>query len=602
MLDPAAIARMLAALGPNDRSALAAVQAYGGEIPMLIMEREYGRLRVPESYPNPYSYLLALEEPASATERLYTCGLLQRIVSGRDRYYGIAPDLLALLPPVARRSVTLQFTAIDSPSEVLVGDTGILERYLLELFTLAYEGQLAVIGQGSLNKASLVHLARRFDPQAKLNGVTREEQWPFVRFLRCIALGAHLLRTDADGLLRPTREALAWMQLAAGERLRQLMEGWIASDWDELTIFCGLRIPNSFRRDIHHGKRWLQQIVGQIPAETWCSFAELIAAVRQAEPDFLRPNGDFDSWRITDRAGRPLDGFEHWPDVEGRLISAVVGESLRWLGLADLGMEEKHPISFRLTALGSAVLRGSTLPLDPPIARLVLQPNFEVVVPPGCSLYGRFQIGRIAEQVSTRTNQSTDEAALFRLTRRSIHTAFGRGIGIAEMLAFLEEQTGREIPQNVAATVREWSGEYGRVGLRRAVLLEADDRSTLERIRHDKRLRLPEVEQIGEQAWAVPDGEAAALAERLRQAGYGLAGDIEEPNAPFAERDLVIILTALTFYAEASGLLGLDADASTLVRRRVMRLLPERVLNRAYQSNREVIERLRKQLDQHHTE
>jgi hypothetical protein len=284
------------------------------------------------------------------------------------------------------------------------------------------------------------------------------------------------------------------------------------------------------------------------------------------------------------------------------LISAVVGESLRWLGLADLGLEEKHPISFRLTALGSAVLRGSTLPPDPPIARLVLQPNFEVVVPPGCSLYGRFQIGRIAEQVSTQTSQSPDQAALFRLTRRSVHTAFGRGISIAEILAFLEQQTGREIPQNVAATVREWSGEYGRVGLRRAVLLEADDRSTLERIRHDKRVRLPEVEQIGEQAWAVPDGEAAALAERLRQAGYGLAGDIEEPTSPFAERDLVIILTALTFYAEASGLLGLETDAGTLVRRRVMRLLPERVLNRAYQSNREVIEQLRKRLDQHHTE
>jgi hypothetical protein len=392
------------------------------------------------------------------------------------------------------------------------------------------------------------------------------------------------------------------MQLAAGERLRQLMEGWIASDWDELTIFCGLRIPNSFQRDIHHGKRWLQQIVGQIPAETWCSFAELIGAVRQAEPDFLRPNGDFDSWRITDRAGRPLDGFQHWQDVEGRLIAAVVGESLRWLGLADLGMEEQRPTSFRLTALGSVVLRGSTLPPDPAVARLVLQPNFEVVVPPGCSLYGRFQIGRIAEQVSTRTNQSNDEAALFRLTRRSIHTAFGRGIGTTEILAFLEEQTGREIPQNVAATVREWSGEYGRVGLRRAVLLEADDRSTLERIRHDKRVRLPEVEQIGEHVWAVPDGAAAALAERLRHAGYGLAGDIAEPNAPFAERDLTIILTALTFYTEASGLLGLDADAGTLVRQRVMRLLPERVLNRAYQSNREVIERLRKRLDQHHTD
>jgi len=102
--------------------------------------------------------------------------------------------------------------------------------------------------------------------------------------------------------------------------------------------------------------------------------------------------------------------------------------------------------------------------------------------------------------------------------------------------------------------------------------------------------------------WAVPDGEAAGFAERLRQAGYGLAGEIEEPKSPFSERELATILAALTFYAEASGLLALEADVSSNVRRRVMRLLPDRVVNRSYQSSREAIEQLRAQLDRNHTE
>jgi len=49
LLTPAAVTRMLEMLGPDERRALEAVQAYSGEIPVLIMEREFGRLRVPDS-------------------------------------------------------------------------------------------------------------------------------------------------------------------------------------------------------------------------------------------------------------------------------------------------------------------------------------------------------------------------------------------------------------------------------------------------------------------------------------------------------------------------------------------------------------------------
>ena len=58
-----------------------------------VLEREFGRVRDHADYPNQRAYLLALEQPPSPTERLYTLALLLRSQDGRG--YAIPADLLA---------------------------------------------------------------------------------------------------------------------------------------------------------------------------------------------------------------------------------------------------------------------------------------------------------------------------------------------------------------------------------------------------------------------------------------------------------------------------------------------------------------------------
>lgn len=73
--------------------------------------------------------------------------------------------------------------------------------------------------------------------------------------------------------------------------------------------------------------------------------------------------------------------------------------------------------------------------------------------------------------------------------------------------------------------------------------------------------------------------DAHSLAERLRKAGWRRS---RQPDAPHVlrEHDLTVIYTALEFYAQAADALAIEHDAGPALRRRIARLLPEKLLNR----------------------
>ena len=89
-----------------------------------------------------------------------------------------------------------------------------------------------------------------------------------------------------------------------------------------------------------------------------------------------------------------------------------------------------------------------------------------------------------------------------------------------------------------------------------------------------------------------------AAEERLRKAGYGLADDGAESEAPLKEHDLTVLFAALEFYVHACAKLGIEGDASVALRRRVARLLAEKQLNRAYRASHEALKRLNERLEQ----
>src|SRR5262245_14684549 len=120
LLRPDTLASVLASLGPRERAALERVQQHGGTLPAAVLEREFGRVRDHANYPNQRAYLLALEQPPSPTERLYTLALLLPHQDGRS--YAIPPDLLALLPPIPERIRTLRLAPTAEPEHSTPAD------------------------------------------------------------------------------------------------------------------------------------------------------------------------------------------------------------------------------------------------------------------------------------------------------------------------------------------------------------------------------------------------------------------------------------------------------------------------------------------------
>jgi hypothetical protein len=598
MSDRAVIARLIDSLRPRERAALALVQQHGGSIAAPVLEREFGGLRRHADYPNPRAYLLALEQPPTPTERLWMLGLLISMPgdtanssTGFRREYTIPADLLPLLPPAPQRQ-ELRLTPAAAPEQVSEGDSAFLERNVLILLSLGQDGLLEVIPTGGMNKASLARIARQWNPKDKFQGAWREEHWPYMQFVRRVAEGAGLLRVGADSMLRPTREALDWLKQPALERSRRLLEGWVVSKWDELASFGGIKVQRDYFRDLPLAKRAILALLGHAPPGAWIAYDQFVAEVKRAEPDFARPDGRYDTWGLLNRARQPINGFEFWDQVEGRQLLDIAGGTLRWLGLTDVGVDGEKAVSFRLNPRGAALIAGAAAPAEPPAEPLVIQPNFEVVVPAYASPYARFQLGRIAG----RSGGDRESAEVYTLTKRGVQAALERGITFDEIARFLHEQSGREPPQNVVASLREWAGQHGQVGMRRVVLLEADDPALLEQIRRDKRVRMPSVEPLTDSAWVVREGDVPELAERLRKAGFGPTGDGDSPQAPLREHDLTVLFAALEFYTHACAALGIEGDASGAMRQRVARLLPDRSLNRAYQASHEALKRLKERL------
>ena len=580
-------------LGEAERAVLTRVLQENGAIPAAILEREWGPVREPSRFANPRAYLQSLESPASPLERLYTMGLLVRGHDERGALYRVLNEFRRELPAVPPRDRTLHVAAVPEPRNVNLGAAMPVDRTLLALLELADDGLLQTLDDGALNKASLVRVGKRIDPAGDLGGLRREAAWPWVAVLRSLVLEAKLLRRSSDGLLHVSPEALSWLKLARPQRLAALFHAWQRSSLQELALFGGLtwrsqpialRLPES--------RATLVELLATLPAGVWLPGEAVVAEIERVEPDFLRRDGRYDRWLVYDERGQLLAGRESWDRVEGTFIRVALAHTLHWLGLVDVGGDKLLDM-VRLTPLAAHLLHRAPAPIEPEPEPISVQGTFEVIVPPGASLYARFQLGRIAERVSDET------AAVFRLTRRSIVRAGEHSIGVEEALGFLEAHGRAPVPQAVATYMREWAGHVGRLRLEEAALLRADDPVRLAELRQAQGVTLPPVEELASTVWKLAPGDMAALVQQLDRAGFGVEGGAsarapgKTSARPISDHDLKALVTAAYAYAWACAELQLPSEVSHSMLLRLAKLVPSRQLDAAHSAASTLRERIR---------
>lgn len=338
------------------------------------------------------------------------------------------------------------------------------------------------------------------------------------------SLGLLAQTADAENggqqTLSLTSRADDWARLSFESQIRRLYGLWQEDrKWSEPATYGTIYWWNS---DLTGGRKRLVQHLLDLPVGQWTSLDGFLRKIHMTEPFLIWPQDE-----LVRRFGlRALQGFRsQWFDIEGRIIADMLKTMLHWLGVVEVGRDKpKRFISFRVTAEGRALLDPdqASESAPPPAKTLLVQPNFEVLVlhPDSRVLW---KLLRMADLVRH------DRVSVYVLNKESVMRAVEAGMSPEEITGFLNTNTGKGLPQNVAHSIADWARMLKRLIIQRVTLIQVDDPSVLDEMLTSRKTRkmvllrlspttaianLPGVsESAREDAWQ-------RLAKELRGAGY----------------------------------------------------------------------------------
>lgn len=157
-------------------------------------------------------------------------------------------------------------------------------------------------------------------------------------------------------------------------------------------------------------------------------------------------------------------------------LSYWVHHRLALLGLVDVGFREGLFHSLRLSRLGH---RFFGLALGPDACegpRLLLNPDFEILIYPEAPDEWNWQVSQFADRVGS------DYVKRYRVTRESVKRAIISGWQRDEILEFLRQNSYGTPPANVLFSVREWTEGVEFVRKQKVLLLRAQTKTGADRL------------------------------------------------------------------------------------------------------------------------
>jgi len=521
LLAPESVAEAVEWLSPAEREALDALLTSAGRMQASLFARRFGGIRA--FGPGRLEREEPWRQPVSPAEGLWYRGLIARafdLLEDQPTEFVFVPtDLLPLLP--APPAGPPAFTVEPAPPPPIVYDDGWAVAQDLCTFLAYLRNQKVVpLRDRSLGKQDIARLGPRLLVAEDWTGAQRERDVPRLAMLHHLARRLGLIRLTKRRLQPNPPPAKRWLRSSPGQQLASLQEAWRDDErWNELWRLPTLRCEDTgWRNDPRLARERVLGHLARCPVGEWLSLEAFIAAIKHADPDFQRPDGDYRSWYIRDAAsGEYLMGFEHWDQVEGALIVHLVSGPLRWLGVVALGYDDETETRlrcFRITPWGAAFLGLSKPPPDPAPAPIVIAPDLTVRVPMEVSLYDRFQLARISEW------QASGKEFVYRLTPAALARTLSEKVSVEQVLAFLERISDGRVPPNVSVALRDWAGKFGAVQLRRAVVLQVRKEITLQELRTLPQTAPYLIEVLSPRAALVKEEDWPRLMEELKKLGY----------------------------------------------------------------------------------
>lgn len=514
MLAPGALESLLSRLSVEAREALAGIVRVGGAAPAHRLFRGYGPIRRlgPARLTREKPWL----QPANALEELFYKGLIHRAYGAVEEYYGevllIPQQLQERLEALGLGAGELDVREVTPPTRIQADGRALLEDILAVLVRIR-QGQVTAAALEGGEALSLAGL----DWGARLQGEKHPERWALIG--RLLAR-MHLVQ-PSEGLLRPTGRAREWLRASDFSRWQSLYLAWREdARWDELRHLPTLYLDDpAWQGNPVLARRALLQVLSWAPSGVWLALDSFIAALKRHRPDYLRPDGDYERPVLRDaQTGERLGGFESWDRVEGALARYLIAWPLRWLGIVDIGYEDgsEQASAFRLTEMGCALLAGRAESAfgeaETPVA--VIAEDFTIALPLAGSLYERYQLERFAQWQSQDQQQ-----AIYRLSAESIWRSQNAGVKVEQILRFLQRISREQVPAGVARALQEWGHRFGKVIIRKAVILQAADQRTMQQIRSEPDIRVLLGEMLSPTACLVEEQNVEALSRQLKALG-----------------------------------------------------------------------------------
>jgi hypothetical protein len=274
-----------------------------------------------------------------------------------------------------------------------------------------------------------------------------------------------------------------------------MANAWSSSIWNDLCHTPGLRCEGEgWSNDPLLARTALLEKL-ELTGE-WYSLKTLVGHIKETDPDFQRPDGNYDTWYVRDlRSDAYVRGFVNWDLVEGQLLRFLIQGPLFWLGMVETGTSANKPF-FRLTGRGLNWLKDVAAPENEIHVPLVVQVDGTILAPLNGSRYQRFRAARVGEMQPVEPGQ----AYAYRLTPQSLVSAQEQGIQPDRVLSFLEEASDRPLPVSVKRAISRWQerGVEGR--LETAVILRVKEAAILETLRANPKTRDLLGESLGDLA------------------------------------------------------------------------------------------------------
>jgi hypothetical protein len=529
MLNPAKVNTTWEKLPEDQRGALQTLLGAGGKMPAPFFFRTYGEIR------SAGGEKIAREKlhlnPAGVSEMLYYRGLValgfaESKNAGKPQQIVYIPsDLAALLPkhltsyamqpePDAAVAPLPTVPTVADPANARLAETSLVddittllaacqvEDIVLENNVLIEEYRKTLreyfIGTGSLTRFAL---------------------------MTALIMDMGLASISAEGFLKPNGAAArAWLDQPRPSQVRALAEAWRKSQrFNELWFVPSLK-PEKVANDPALARDVILNFLDIVPANTWWEVEELIAGVREQEPDFQRPDGNYDSWYIRDAENKYLKGFASWDKVEGALLRFILTGVMHGLGLVDITSDTQQ---CRLTAYGRGLIGAINFPSGgPENAPFVIHADGTCDVPRAASRFERFQLARFTEWMKA------GDPYHYKITMQGIEQGKRQNLNPAQLITFLKRASNDKVPESLISRITVW-GKGGSVpgqsvSVGRVALLRTPNADIMTMIVNEPTLRRYLGSQLSPTAAIVREEQWPMFIEALRNQGIQVRTDEKE--------------------------------------------------------------------------